>query len=490
MFLKLKGFLKNRMIELLNKSPKILVIGDLMIDHYLWGSSKRISPEAPVPVVKIDHESTTLGGAGNVVQNLQVLGAKIDLISIVGECSTSKDMLKLLKKINIDTKYIVKENGRLSAKKSRLISSQLQVARYDQETSSPISSKSEDKLLSILTDILEEEYDCILLSDYGKGLLTNKFTQRIIKLANKRSIKVLVDPKGLDYSKYKGAYLLTPNKQEASNATKIEIRDDQSLKSAIKALKNHCKLEISIITLSENGIAIFDNNFRQYSTSNREVFDVTGAGDTVLASLGFAISCSFNIDDSVKFANLAAGVVIGKIGSATASINEIINYESVINKSSSKKFIKDTSEIIRISKELKSNNNKIIFTNGCFDLIHFGHVKYLEDAKKYGDVLIVGLNSDSSVKKLKGDNRPINNQSDRALILAALEAVDYVVIFDDDTPHDLIKKIKPDVLVKGGDYKGKKVSGANFSKQLKLIDFIEGRSTSNLIEKINNFNSL
>lgn len=488
MFRKLKGFLKNHMIELFNKSPKILVIGDLMIDHYLWGSSKRISPEAPVPVVKIDHESTTLGGAGNVVQNLQVLGAKIDLISIIGECSTSKDMLTLLKKINVDTKYIVKENGRLSAKKSRLISSQLQVARYDQETSSPISSKSEDKLLSILTDILEEEYDCILLSDYGKGLLTNKFTQRIIKLANKKSIKVLVDPKGLDYSKYKGAYLLTPNKQEASNATKIVIRDDQSLKSAIKALKNQCKLEVSIITLSENGIAIFDNNFRQYSTSNREVFDVTGAGDTVLASLGFAISCSFNIDDSVKFANLAAGVVVGKIGSATASINEIINYESVINKSSSKKFIKDTSEIIKISKELKSNNNKIIFTNGCFDLIHFGHVKYLEDAKKYGDVLIVGLNSDSSVKKLKGDNRPINNQSDRALILAALEAVDYVIIFDDDTPHDLIKKIKPDVLVKGGDYKGKKVSGANFSKKLKLIDFIEGRSTSNLIEKINNIN--
>lgn len=488
MFLKLKGFLKNHMIELLNKAPKILVIGDLMIDHYLWGSSKRISPEAPVPVVKIDHESTTLGGAGNVVQNLQVLGAKIDLISIIGECSTSKDMLTLLEKINIDTKYIVKENGRLSAKKSRLISSQLQVARYDQETSSPISSKSEDKLLSILTDILEKEYDCILLSDYGKGLLTNKFTQRIIKLANKRSIKVLVDPKGLDYSKYKGAYLLTPNKQEASNATKIEIMDDKSLKIAIKALKNHCKLEISIITLSENGIAIFDNNFRQYSTSNREVFDVTGAGDTVLASLGFAISCKLNIDDSVKFANLAAGVVVGKIGSATASINEIINYESVINKSSSKKFIKDTSEIIRISKELKSNNNKIIFTNGCFDLIHFGHVKYLEDAKKYGDALIVGLNSDSSVKKLKGDNRPINNQSDRALILAALEVVDYVVIFDDDTPHDLIKKIKPDVLVKGGDYKGKKVSGSNFSKQLKLIDFIEGRSTSRLIEKINNFN--
>jgi D-beta-D-heptose 7-phosphate kinase / D-beta-D-heptose 1-phosphate adenosyltransferase len=488
MLLKLKSSIKKHMIKLLNKSPKILVIGDLMIDHYLWGSSERISPEAPVPVVKIDHETTTLGGAGNVVHNLKALGAKIDFISIIGECKTSKDLLTLLKKINIDTQYIVKESGRLSSKKSRLISSQLQVARYDQETSSEINTNSQDKLLAILHDRLEVHYDCILLSDYGKGLLTKKFTQSIIKLANKKSIKVLVDPKGLNYSKYNGAYLLTPNKQEASNATKIEIRDDQSLQSAIKTLKTLCQLEVSVITLSENGIAIFDNNFRQYSTSNREVFDVTGAGDTVLASLGFAISCSCNIDDSVKFANLAAGVVVGKIGSATASINEIINYESVINKSSSKKFIKDTSEIIRISKELKSNNNKIIFTNGCFDLIHFGHVKYLEDAKKYGDVLIVGLNSDSSVKKLKGDNRPINNQSDRALILAALEVVDYVVIFDDDTPHDLIKKIKPDVLVKGGDYKGKKVSGANFSKELKLIDFIEGRSTSNLIEKINNFN--
>ena len=240
----------------------------------------------------------------------------------------------------------------------------------------------------------------------------------------------------------------------------------------------------SLITLSEQGVAIYDEKFRIYPTSVREVFDVTGAGDTILASLGFALACDSNIDEAVKFANLAAGVVVGKIGSSTASLNEIIEYEASINKSSSDQHIRSISEISKISSDLKLNNKKIVFTNGCFDLLHSGHIKYLEKAKNFGDILIVGVNSDRSVAILKGNDRPINSEKDRAYILAAIEVVDYVVIFDDETPLDLIKLIKPNILVKGGDYKGKKVVGENLVEELKIVEFIKNKSTSKIINKI------
>jgi D-beta-D-heptose 7-phosphate kinase/D-beta-D-heptose 1-phosphate adenosyltransferase len=216
----------------------------------------------------------------------------------------------------------------------------------------------------------------------------------------------------------------------------------------------------------------------------REVFDVTGAGDTVLSSLGFALACESSIDDAVKFANLAAGIVVGKIGSATATLNEIIEYESSLHKSTSDEHIKTLAEVAALSEELKARNKKIIFTNGCFDILHAGHVRYLETAKSYGDILILGLNSDRSVTALKGEGRPINTQMDRAYILAALEAVDYVVVFDEDTPYDLIKVVKPHVLVKGGDYEGKEVVGQDIADELKLVQFVDGKSTTRTIEKI------
>ena len=474
------------MINLKDKTPKILVIGDLMIDHYLWGISQRISPEAPVPVVKINKETSVLGGAGNVINNLNALGAKIDVISVVGDCNASNELILLLNEISIDTSNVIKEPGRISSKKSRLISSQLQVARYDQESTNEISRLSQKTLISTMIDKINDSYDCILLSDYGKGVLTEELTKEIIRLAKKNSIKVIVDPKGHNYSKYKGAFLLTPNKKEASVATKIEIIDDESLLQAISLLKNRYELNFSLITLSENGIAIFDNELKKYPSSSKEVFDVTGAGDTVLASLGFAISCGLSMDEAVKFSNLAAGVVVGKIGSATATINEIIKYDSKLNKSSNNKYIKNLNEIIMISKDLRSSNQKIIFTNGCFDLLHVGHIKYLEQAKRFGDILIIGLNSDSSVKKLKGSDRPINSQDDRALLLAALESVDYVVIFDDETPYNLINSIKPHTLVKGGDYEDRKVAGQEIVNELKIVKFIEGKSTTKIIQTIQN----
>ena len=471
------------MINLIGKSPKLLVIGDLMIDHYLWGSCDRTSPEAPVPVVTIDNENILLGGAGNVVNNLKALGAEVGIISVIGDCINSNELKNLLKKIDIDTQYLITQKDRITSKKSRIIASQQQVVRYDRESIHNISLKSQNTIIETFNKIIMN-YDAVLLSDYGKGILTNELTISLIKNANKNGKKVLVDPKGLDYSKYKGAYLLTPNKKEASEATRIIINDDESLNEAIVQLKIECELDVSLITLSEHGIAIYDHDLRIHPTVTREVFDVTGAGDTILASLGFALACELDIDIAVQFANLAAGVVVRKVGNATTTLNEIIDYESSHNKLSSDKHIKTLKEITTLSKELSSKGKKIVFTNGCFDLIHAGHVKYLEAAKSFGDVLILGLNSDRSVTSLKGQGRPINKQIDRANILVALEAVDYVVIFDENTPYELIKAVKPDILVKGGDYEGKKVVGQDIASELKLVQFVDGKSTSRIINKI------
>jgi len=473
------------MIDLQDKIPKILVIGDLIVDHYLWGSCERISPEAPVQVVNIHDQSIALGGAGNVVNNLNALGAKVDIISVIGKCSTSEELKVLLTDIEIDTKYLVTQKNRITSKKSRIISSHQQVIRYDCESTDEINNKSQSAILSIFKSIINN-YDAIVLSDYGKGLLTFKLTQELITIANNNKTKLLIDPKGLDYSKYKGAYLLTPNKKEAGEATHSIIKDNKSLIHAIKSLKENYDLQVSIITLSDQGVAIFDNDLRIHPTEAIEVFDVTGAGDSIIASLAYALSCNKNIDEAVKFANLAAGVVVGKIGSATATLHEIIEYESSLNKSSSYEHIKTWDEITSIVNELKNKDRKIIFTNGCFDILHIGHIKYLEKAKSFGDILILGINSDNSIRKLKGQNRPINSQTDRAYILAALEAVDFLVIFDEDTPFELISIIKPDVLVKGGDYEGKKVVGQELSKELKLVKFIDGKSTTKTIERIKN----
>jgi D-beta-D-heptose 7-phosphate kinase/D-beta-D-heptose 1-phosphate adenosyltransferase len=475
------------MINLQNKSPRLLVIGDLMIDQYLWGSCERISPEAPVQVINVDRESTVLGGAGNVVNNLKKLGAQVDVISVIGNCEISNELINLLSDIEVDTKYLITQKNRTSSKKSRIIASQQQVVRYDRESSDDIDIESQNTIIETFNKIVND-YEVILLSDYGKGVLTNQLTQSLIYTAKKFNKKVLVDPKGIDYLKYKGAFSLTPNKKEASEATKINIVDDASLTDAIVKLKSMCNLDISLITLSEHGIAIYDHELRTHPTIAKEVFDVTGAGDTVLASLGFAIACGLNIDDAVEFSNLTAGVVVGKIGSATATLNEIIEYESSLNKSSSDKHIKTQVEIAALSEELRSKGKKIVFTNGCFDLLHAGHISYLETAKSFGDILILGLNSDQSVTTLKGKERPINIQEDRACILAALEVVDYVVIFDEDTPYELIKAIKPHILVKGADYKGKEVVGQDIADELKLVEFVDGKSSTQIIEKIQKSN--
>ena len=463
--------------------PDILVIGDLMIDHYLWGSCERISPEAPVQVVDIAKETTVLGGAGNVINNLATLGAKVSVASVIGEDANGEELLGMLKSLGVATDAIVLEAGRKTSKKSRIIAVSQQILRYDKESKNIISQSSQETLFSLLQPMIEK-YDAIVLSDYGKGVLSETLTQKIIAHAKEKNVRVLVDPKGSDYSKYKGAYLLTPNKKEAMQATGVTICDDASLREALLKLKNGCELGISMITLSEDGIAIENGAMQKFPTVAKEVFDVTGAGDTVIASIAFALSAGSPIEEACKFANLAAGVVVGKIGSATVTLDEIEEYEASLHKSTSDAHIKTFAEIEALCVRFRAQGKKVVFTNGCFDILHVGHVKYLQVAKSFGDVLIVGLNSDDSVKRLKGPSRPVNIAEDRAYLLAALEAVDYVVPFEEDTPYELIKLVAPDILVKGGDYEGKAVVGTEFAKELRLVDFVDGKSTTKTIEKI------
>ena len=466
-----------------NVQPNILVIGDLMIDHYLWGSCERISPEAPVQVVDIAKETTVLGGAGNVVNNLKALGAYVSVAGVIGDDANGDELVSMLDAIDVNTQHLIVQHNRKTSKKSRVIAVSQQILRYDKESKEDINESSVATITEMLTQEIAK-YDAVILSDYGKGVLTDRLCQNIISLAKQHAVKVLVDPKGSDFSKYRGAYLLTPNKKEAMLATGIDIVDNDSLQKALLQLKSECELDISLITLSEDGIAIYDEAMKRFPTVAKEVFDVTGAGDTVIASIAFALSAGKSIEETAAFANLAAGVVVGKIGSATVTMDEIEEYEASLHKSTSDAHIKSFEEIKRIVERYKSQGKKVVFTNGCFDILHVGHVKYLQVAKSFGDVLIVGLNSDASVSRLKGPTRPVNIAEDRAYLLAALEAVDFVVPFEDDTPYELIKMIQPDVLVKGGDYKGKAVVGTEFASELKLVDFVDGKSTTKTIEKI------
>ena len=461
------------MINLNSFTPKILVIGDLMIDHYIWGNCERISPEAPVPILKVRKESYSLGGACNVANNLIAFGANVSLCGAIGNDANGEILLSSLVDSNIDISLVFKINGFSTIKKTRLIASSQQMLRVDRECENLIINYS--NLLSLLNEVIES-YDSVVLSDYNKGMLDSNFTKAIINLANEKNKPILCDPKGDDYSKYSNATLITPNKKEAQIATGIKIDSNESLFLALKKLKTNLKLKYSFITLSEDGMAIFDSDVVYIPTFAREVFDVTGAGDTVVAALAFGISCKLNIYDSASFASHAAALVVGKIGSATVSLGEVLH--------SMKNNAIDVIDSISVIKTLQKSGKKIVFTNGCFDILHLGHITYLKAAKKLGDILVVGLNSDKSISRIKGNLRPINSQEDRYSILSALEFVDFVIIFDEDTPYELIKLIKPSILVKGLDYKDKEVIGSDIVKDIRLLDFVPDKSSTNVIEKI------
>ena len=457
---------------------KALVIGDLMLDHYIWGSCDRISPEAPVQVIKIQNESVCLGGAGNVVANLLSLGASVGVISVLGDDKEAAQVEQILNELGAKNELIIKDHTRQTSIKSRVMATHQQVVRIDKESIESIECESE--LIAGFGKIYKN-YDVILLSDYAKGVLTERICGELIGLANAANIPILADPKGNDYSKYKNATLITPNKKEASEAVKFKIKNDDDLLKALQIFKNDLGLKFPLITISEEGIATLENNnLKKFPALAKEVFDVTGAGDTVLATLGFMLGAKFDLKKAIQTANLAAAVVVAKVGSATASFGEIEKLKNTQNFSLNDK-IKSLDLMVEI---LKNNQKKVVFTNGCFDLLHAGHVSYLAKAREFGDLLVVGLNSDRSVRELKGDTRPINCQNDRALVLAGLYFVDYVVIFDELTPLNLITALKPNVLVKGADYKDKEVIGSEIVDEVRLVEFMDGKSSTNIIKKI------
>ena len=467
----------------ISSRPRLLVVGDLMIDHYLWGQTQRISPEAPVPVVDVHRESEVLGGAGNVVNNLVALGAQVAVASAIGPDENGHRLRRMLEDLGVETSAVLEEPGRRTTRKSRVIASHQQVIRFDSESRQGLLPETEEALLEKIEAQIGRS-DTVLLSDYGKGVLTERFTQEVIALAKRHGVRVMVDPKGTDYSKYRGATAITPNRKEASEATGIAITDEASLREAGFRLREELELERAIITLSEEGMAIFGEEMRVIPTVAKEVYDVTGAGDTVIATLGFVRAAGGSIDEAARIANAAAAVVVGKLGSATATWEEILAYEKSLEGHENPRRILEREELARRVRLLKSEGKKVVFTNGCFDILHRGHASYLEKAKSFGDVLIVGLNSDASVRRLKGEQRPVNSQEDRAYLLAALEAVDYVTIFDEDTPYELIETLRPDILVKGADYEGKEVVGSDLVEETRLVEFVPGRSTTGLIEKI------
>ncbi|EGK8084871.1 D-glycero-beta-D-manno-heptose-7-phosphate kinase [Campylobacter lari] len=449
-----------------SKKPKILVVGDFMVDHYIWCDCTRISPEAPVMVMKSQKEDKRLGGAGNVYANLKSLGAEVFALGLVGDDESGRFL-----KENLNAKLLV-EKDRKTPLKSRVLSHSQQVLRLDNEND--FDTKLEDEIIKEYKKIAKD-YDAIILSDYAKGALTSKVTKVLIEHANTLNLPILIDPKGSDFSKYQNATLLTPNKKEAIQALGVEKIDN--LEKALKKLKDDLNLTYSIITLSEEGIALFDEKLHIIPAKALEVYDVTGAGDSVIAMLAYALALKVDIIKACELANDAAAVVVAKVGSVSVSLEEIKN----LKKASFEDKIKSKEELVKLLQD-----QKVVFTNGCFDIMHYGHIKYLEKAKKLGDILVVGLNSDESVKRLKGNSRPINLEFQRACMLASMYFVDYVVIFDEDTPYELIEFLKPDVLVKGADYKDKEVVGSNLVKKVELIDFEDGFSTTNIINRIAN----
>lgn len=445
-----------------------------MLDHYILGDCSRVSPEAPVQVVEVKKEQNRLGGACNVAHNLIALGAEVELCGVVGKDRAGGSLLKSAKELGVGVELVYEDAQRQTTQKSRILVSNQQILRVDRENRENLSSEVLERMFGLVEKKIAE-FDGVILSDYGKGVLSEEMTQRLIALANKHNKIILCDPKGSDYSKYKNATLLTPNKKEAKEATGIEIDNHEKLLLALQALSSKCNLTYPLITLSEDGIGILESGeLKVFPTLAQEVYDVTGAGDTVISALCYALAQGKSIDEACKFANSAAAVVVAKVGSATATQEEIYLFHQ--NDSIESKILKSPKDL--------PQNSKIVFTNGCFDILHKGHVSYLQKAKELGDILVVGLNSDRSVKELKGEERPINSQEDRAYLLASLECVDFVIIFDESTPYELIKEISPTFLVKGADYEGKEVVGSEFAKEVKLIEFVEGKSTTNIIKKI------
>jgi D-beta-D-heptose 7-phosphate kinase / D-beta-D-heptose 1-phosphate adenosyltransferase len=467
------------------KPAPVLVAGDVMVDEYILGDVERISPESPVPVLIARDRLRRLGGAGNVVRNLVTMGGKVALFATVGKDSAGNWFKRHCEEIGIDAFWIKDDLSRPTTIKTRVVARNQQIVRIDQEYAGSISAEIEKAIMEDAKSLLSQ-VKAAVLSDYGKGFLTPSLIQEIISLAKINSVPILVDPKGKDFSKYRGATFVTPNVREAATASGVEIYDRESLVRAGRILLDQMEAQGVIITRGREGITLVtDSKAEDFPVKPVEIVDVTGAGDTVIASLALALAGGLPIENGIGFANLAASIVVSRFGAAAVSLDEMI--QSLKDRQSGTKVV-SIEDIGTRLREHRLRGRRLVFTNGCFDLFHAGHLEILRRASELGDVLVVGVNSDNSVSRLKGPSRPIVSQAQRIEIISAFNFVDYVVVFEDDTPLNLIKEVRPDILVKGDDWQGKKVVGEEFVSsrggRVEFVKLLNGVSTTELLKKI------
>jgi D-beta-D-heptose 7-phosphate kinase / D-beta-D-heptose 1-phosphate adenosyltransferase len=468
---------------------RILCVGDLMLDRYIYGQVERISPEAPIPVLHVHRETATLGGAGNVVRNIAALGGRTDIIGVIGPDEAGKDLAKEFETLTNVTVHLYTDASRPTTQKTRFVAGSQQLLRADRESAKPIAPQIEKKIIEQLPDAIKD-CDAVILSDYVKGVLTPKIISETIRLAKKADKIVIVDPKGRNFARYKSADVLTPNRKELGDATGTPITSFAEAEAAARTLINDFDIGAVLVKLGAEGVCLVckDKAAMHLQTRAREVFDVSGAGDTVIATLTLALISGFSSTEAAELANTAGSLVVGKVGTASVTRDEIARelVHGAAHLAEDK--VVGFSSIADIAERLRKQGKKVGFTNGCFDLLHPGHISLLHQARAACDKLVVGLNSDASVKRLKGETRPVQNEAARSAVLASLADVDYVVIFGEDTPLELIKTIRPDVLVKGADYTIDKVVGApevkSWGGKVVLARLIDGQSTTQTIEKM------
>lgn len=468
---------------------RVLCIGDVMLDRFVYGGAQRISPEAPVPVVKVACSEAMPGGAGNVARNVVAMGASCSLLTVTGEDGPGNELIALLGALPGLTCHVVTDPERPTTVKTRFIASSQQVLRVDHEVDTPISSDVAQQLVDRATSLLRE-VDVLILSDYAKGALTEQITSPIIEAARALSIPVIVDPKGRNYRKYDGASVVTPNVKELEEATGIFADTYAGVEFATNELFKNTSVDAALVTSSERGLSYLARNVPgvHIPAAAREVFDVSGAGDTVVATLAVAMAVAIDPVEAARLANLAGGIVVGKVGTATVERRELLEAARREKRSPLLDKLSEPEDVSALAQRWHNEGRRIGFTNGCFDLIHPGHVSLLAQAAAQCDRLIVGLNNDASVRQLKGPERPIQDELSRALVLAALRDVDAVILFDEDTPENLIKMLRPDVLIKGADYAPEQVVGAEFVQsyggRLYLAELSPDQSTTQMVNRL------
>lgn len=460
---------------------RVIVAGDVMLDRYWHGGTSRISPEAPVPVVGVKQRDERPGGAANVSLNIAALGAKSSLIGVTGDDEAAQSLSECLAAVDIECDFQASANHP-TITKLRVVSQNQQLIRLDFEE--PFQTADVDQFPAKLKQQLEGA-GAVVLSDYGKGALQEP--QKLISLARAAKVPVLVDPKGTDFSKYRGATLITPNLKEFE-AVVGHCETEQILVDKGVALLRELKLDALLITRSEHGMTLLRDGQPELHlpARAREVYDVTGAGDTVISVVASSLAAGSTLPQAVALANIAAGLVVAKLGTATVSVPEL--RRAVQREQGSERGVVSEDQLLMAIEDARAHGEKVVFTNGCFDIIHAGHVGYLAEAGSLGDRLIVAVNTDDSVSRLKGPGRPINPVERRMAVLAGLEAVDWVVPFAEDTPEQLLSKVKPDVLVKGGDYKVDEIVGSqlvnSYGGQVQVLSFIDELSTTAIVDKI------